>query len=111
MAIGYLYICDNCGRRIEAWDDGNPYYFDKAGKKKYAHHPDHENLKKCIGNDTPHICLDCGKQFKIDSLNPVTKCPKCKSGKIESLWKIGERRCPYCKEGVFHPDLNYFMIS
>lgn len=40
MAEGIRYICDNCSRAIEAWSDGNPYYIDDSGNKKYAYHPD-----------------------------------------------------------------------
>ena len=58
MAQGFRFICTNCEHMIEAWDDGNPYYFEwvttKAGlmkqKKKYAYHPSHE-FERCVGND------------------------------------------------------------
>ena len=40
MAQGIRLVCENCGKSIEAWDDGNPYYLDRRGKKQYAWHPD-----------------------------------------------------------------------
>jgi hypothetical protein len=29
-----------CGRKIDAWSDGNPFYIDETGKKQYAYHLD-----------------------------------------------------------------------
>ncbi len=55
MAQGLRYVCGGCGHVIEAWSDGNPYFIDETGAKQYAHHPDHERLAWCIGNDSPHI--------------------------------------------------------
>ncbi len=40
MAEGFRFVCDSCDRTIEAWSDGNPYYFDDDGKKQYAYHPE-----------------------------------------------------------------------
>ena len=46
MGQGFRFVCNSCDHAIEAWDDGNPYYFEsvitKTGvtqKKKYAYHP------------------------------------------------------------------------
>ena len=65
-------VCDNCHKAIESWSDGNPYYIDEAGAKKYAYHPDHERLSKCIGNDDPHLCTACGDVFLkvLNSIHP-----------------------------------------
>lgn len=57
MAQGRIYICENCGKSVEAWDEGNPYFLDQRGKKQYRYHPDRER-DLCIGNDSDLICLD-----------------------------------------------------
>jgi hypothetical protein len=75
MAMALRFVCGNCHRAIEAWDDGNPYYIDEASGKKYAHHPDHEALARCVGNDSPHLCLACGQKFMVDSRSPAANCP------------------------------------
>ena len=112
MAEGIRNICDQCGKSIEAWSDGNPYYIDiLSGKKEYAYHPDHEGLKLCIGNDSPHLCLNCGKKFKVDSRSPITKCPKCSSDKIMDTFLLSGHPCPYCKKGVFSLDPDWHAIS
>ncbi len=111
MAEGVTYICDNCGQAIEAWSDGNPYYYDKAGAKQYAYHPDHKRLDRCIGNDSPNLCLECGHEFLVDSLAPITRCPKCRKRKFTSIFLLDKQRCPYCNEGVFKADPNSYAIS
>src|SRR5687768_13894409 len=87
MAEALRFVCGNCGRAIEAWSDGNPYYLDEEGRKKYAYHPDHERLALCIGNDSPHLCLACGWQFKVDSRAPRADCPRCGAGDIVHTWE------------------------
>ncbi|MCH8822530.1 MAG: hypothetical protein IH984_03380 [Planctomycetes bacterium] len=111
MAQGVRHICGGCGHAIEAWSDGNPYYIDKAGDKQYAYHPDHELLAKCIGNDSPHLCLSCGFEFMVDSNDPVANCPKCKTGEIACTYDLDNKQCPFCKEGVFNIDPDLFAIS
>ncbi len=111
MAEGIRFVCNNCGRSIEAWSDGNPYYIDEAGDKKYAYHPDHENLARCIGNETPHLCLKCGEEFCVDSLDPITKCPVCMDNEIVDTNELEGRSCPYCKQGVFFRDPEFQSIS
>ncbi len=101
MAQEFEFECNKCQHIIGAWDDGNPYYINDAGKKKYAYHPDREAYL-CIGNDTPHLCLSCGKEFMVDSLKePVTACPKCEASTIVDMTELHGKPCPYCKEGVF----------
>ena len=111
MAEGVKYVCGGCHKAIEAWSDGNPYYFDDDGIKRYAYHPDHERLDRCIGNDSPHICLSCGTEFMVDSLAPETSCPKCGAGDFAVTFHLGGQRCPFCKSGVFAPDPNSYCIS
>jgi len=60
------FVCSGCEMSIEAWLDGNPFYLDAGGKKIYAYHPRHEELAKCIANDVPHFCVECGIESKID---------------------------------------------
>ena len=118
MAQGVRFICGKCDRTIEAWDDGNPYYFEsvitKAGevkqKKKYAYHPSHE-FDLCIGNDSPHLCLSCGKEFMVDSEAPITACQKCKSSEIVDTMELAGKSCPSYKTGVFDVDPSWSQIS
>jgi len=111
MAESILFICKQCNHSIQAWSDGNPYYFDKNFNKQYAYHPDHEKLDRCIGNDSPHICLSCGAEIMIDSRKPVSVCPKCKHTELADTFKLEGLRCPYCKKGFFKKDPNHYCIS
>ncbi len=111
MAEGLLFVCANCQKSVHSWSDGNPYYIDDAGKKRYAYHPDHERLALCVGNDSAHLCLACGAEFKVDSRSPVAACPGCGSAEIVDTSSLGGRRCPYCKAGEFAADLGGYCIS
>jgi predicted Zn-ribbon and HTH transcriptional regulator len=111
MAEGIRFACGSCEKTIEAWSDGNPYYIDGAGEKQYAYHPDHENLAKCIGNDSPHLCLGCGAESMVDSRAPIKACPKCDSEEIVDTFALEDKRCPYCKNGVFTRDPNFMCVS
>ncbi len=109
MAEAVRYVCGGCHRAIEAWSDGNPYYLDDDGTKRYAYHPDHERLERFIGNDSPYICLSCGTEFMVDSLAPASSCPKCCD--FAATFHLDGQRCPFCKDGEFAPDPNYRCIS
>ncbi len=111
MAESRIFACNQCNKTIESWSDGNPYYIDASGEKHYAYHPDHENLSRCIGNDTPHLCLSCGYEFKVDSQDPITECNKCNSHKIEDLYKLNGETCPACHKGTFYIDPKRFTVS
>jgi DNA-directed RNA polymerase subunit RPC12/RpoP len=111
MAEAIRYVCRSCEKTIEAWSDGNPYYFEVSGQKKYAYHPDHENLAKCIGNDSPHLCLGCSEEFIVDSEAPITACPKCSHAEIADIFDLEARTCPYCKAGVFRADPDFVCVS
>lgn len=111
MAEAIQYDCDKCGFSISAWSDGNPYYIDVRGVKQYAYHPDHEKLALCIGIDTEHLCLSCGKEFRIDSREPIDMCPKCGSRDIFPSFQIEGKSCPYCKVGKFKRDPDFYCIS
>ena len=117
MAQGFRFVCNSCDHTIEAWDDGNPYYFEsvitKTGvtqKKKYAYHPSAER-DQCVGNDSPHLCLACGKDFMVDSEAPITACPKCQSNEITDTMELGGKPCPYCHTGAFGVDPGFHVIS
>ncbi len=118
MAQGFLFTCNTCAHSIEAWDDGNPYYFESVvantgkvrQKKKYAYHPDHELRNRCVGNDSPHLGLSCGKKFMVDSEKPITVCRKCKSADIVDTMELAGKPCPYCEGGVFGDPVS-FAIS
>jgi hypothetical protein len=111
MAEGITNVCDKCSTKVEAWSDGNPYYLDASGAKEYAYHPDHERLERCIGNDSPHLCLGCGHQFMVDSRAPITACPECASERICDCFDLSGKPCPFCKAGTFDNDPNDRRIS
>ncbi len=100
MAEGIDFVCSCCAKTILAWDEGNPYYFDGNGVKRYAYHPD-ENRARCIGNDSPFLCLSCGKEFISDSESPRVDCPQCSSRETADLFKLEGKGCPFCKKCVF----------
>ncbi|MBT5832344.1 MAG: hypothetical protein HOH77_19305 [Candidatus Latescibacteria bacterium] len=111
MAEQLQFICKGCGHTLQAWSDGNPYYIDGKGKKQYAYHPDHEAPEKCIGNDSPYICLACGDEFKVDSEKPITQCPTCNAEDIVDKFKLEGKTCHACKTDVFGIDPNFFCVS
>jgi hypothetical protein len=111
VAESRTFVCNQCNKTIEAWSDGNPYYIDSMGERHYAYHPDHQNLAKCIGNDTPHLCLSCDYEFKVDSLSPTTECKKCNSENIADIYKLNGEKCPACHKGTFHLDPERFSVS
>ena len=110
MAMGRRFTCERCGFSIEAWDEGNPYYIDKRGKKRYAYHPDPER-ERCTGIESPHLCLTCGIEFPIDSNAPVNVCPKCQSAEIADTFDLESRVCPACETGTFKIDRDLFALS
>ncbi len=111
MAESVLHSCGSCHRTIEAWSDGNPYNLDENGDKKYAYHPNHELLEHCIGNDSPFLCLACGREFMVDSESPIDSCPNCTSPRIADELDLDGLHCPYCKAGVFTRGQNHGCIS
>lgn len=111
MASCTRFICGHCARQVEAWSDGNPYFVDEHGDKRYAYHPDHANLARCIGNDVPHLCLACGAEFVVDIRTGDRKCPVCGAIDNVDLCDLEGRRCPTCKEGRFAADPDYFAVS
>lgn len=111
MAEAVRFICSECDKALEAWSDGNPYFLDENGQKQYAYHPDHENLARCIGNDSPHICLNCGEEALVDSRSPIQSCPKCKAENLVSAFRLEGKLCPFCKKGVFMSDQDFHLVS
>ncbi len=111
MAQAVLYVCPGCRKAVEAWSDGNPYYLDDTGAKRYAYHPDHERLERCIGNDSPNLCLACGGEFMVDSRAPVDACLECGSAEFNRTSRLEGRTCPWCKAGVFAADPDFHCIS
>lgn len=110
MAEGRTYRCDQCPNAVEAWSDGNPYYMEN-GRKCHAYHPNHEALARCIGNDSPYLCLACGESFKVDSNAPRTACLKCASAEIVPTWLLEGRSCPKCRTGHFRNDPHSWAVS
>ncbi len=111
MAECIRFVCSGCGQSIDAWSDGNPFYIDETGNKKYAYHPNHDELEKCIANDVPHFCLECGTESKIDSRLDSKVCPKCGSKKVVDTFRLEGVKCPKCKKGNFARDDKFHCIS
>jgi len=111
MAEALRFVCNSCGKAVESWSDGNPYYIDTLGNKQYAYHPDNERLALCIGNDSPHICLGCGEEFNVDSISLASICPKCGSENITDTFELNGKTCPICKVGLFTLDRDFHCIS
>ena len=102
MSKRLSFFCNECGKVIRFFSDGNPYYFDENGKKRYAHYPDIKKLDQCIGNDLPHICLNCGDRFVLDTMRlPGHYCPKCKTPDVIEVRNLWAETCPFCKTGSF----------
>ncbi len=110
MAECIRYVCNRCSHTIESWSDGNPYFINESGAKQYAYHPDHEGLARCIGNDSPHLCIQCGHGFKVDSRDPISSCPKCGASIIKPTSELEGIQCPACKEGCFRIDFDFLCI-
>ena len=111
MAECVRFVCDGCGHAIEAWSDGNPYYLDPDGRKVYAYHPHHEELARCIGNDSPHLCLACGAEVMVDSLAPTRVCSACGAEALVDTFELDGRTCPVCQAGRFARDPEFLCIS
>lgn len=111
MAECNRFVCSHCAQTIESWSDGNPYYRDASGAKHYAYHPDHEALARCIGNDTPHLCLQCGHRFQVDSRAPLSTCPACAAATITPTAALEGSPCPFCKAGTFQLDRDFWCMS
>ena len=111
MAECIRFVCSGCRFSIESWSDGNPFYIDDAGKKKYAYHPDHDELEKCIANDEPHLCLECGKVSKIDSRLDTKVCSKCRAMNVVDTFKLEGVKCPKCEDGHLVRDNDFSCIS
>ena len=101
MAAGQRLHCTHCTKQLEVWDEGNPYMRNPlTRRKRYVHHPDPLRML-ADGIDAPHICLDCGKEFMVDSQRPRRSCPKCRSRAICDTWQLEGEVCPICKQGTF----------
>ncbi len=110
MAEGRVFVCSNCAHAITTWDEGDPYYLDKKGKKQYAHHP-HPARERCIGIDESMLCLSCGAECMSDSRAPVAICAKCASRTLVATWHLEGVNCPQCRQGNYHSDPMSQMIS
>ena len=111
MAQRIQFVCSECGQSINAWSDGNPFYIDENGVKKYAYHPNHDELAKCVANDVPHYCLTCGKESKIDSRLDSKVCPECGSDKVVRAFSMEGVKCAKCKNGYFARNKDSVCIS
>ncbi len=110
MAIATQFRCSSCSLEIVAWSDGNPYYIDEGGEKKYAYHPD-ERVQLCTGNDVPNTCLACAAQVEIDSHFPHRMCPQCAQQTLVETTELDGRQCPRCNNGRFLKSPHFQIIS
>jgi len=110
MAECIRFTCSSCGFSIEAWDEGDPFYLDENGNKVYVYHPSPDRIL-AIANDESFLCLDCGKQVKIDSRREQKACPKCKSTRVVDTYQLEGVECPKCRKGHFKQDEDYRVIS
>ena len=104
------FVCQYCAKSVDSWDEGNPYYFDDTGTKRYAYHPDPQR-DFCVGVESPHLCLSCGELVTVDSEGPTTSCPACSSHNIVATFDLDGQVCPSCKLGVFARDPDFLAIS
>lgn len=135
MAERLTFVCTHCKFTIKAWDDGNPYFLSDAGKPQFFYHPCgkyllQEYIQQSFGKDlkgteldaflenrtgnmSNMICLDCGREFKIDLKRRKAVCNsrKCKSKNISHTWELNGKQCPTCKLGVFKEDETQQVIS
>ena len=111
MAMCIRFVCPGCGFAVESWEDGNPFYIGGSGQKVYAYHPDRDELAKCIANDVPHLCLDCGVESTVDSRQSSKTCPLCGSHNTICTDDLEVVNCPKCKEGHFGIDKDFRCIS
>jgi len=135
MASGIGYICKHCKFSIIAWDDGNPYFLSDKGKPQFFYHPSGESqlqeyiqqssgkdlkgaeldafLENRTGNMSNMLCLDCGRELRIDLGRKKAICNsiKCRSSNVASFMELNGKTCPKCKKGVFRKDKNQQMIS
>ena len=111
MAECVRFVCSKCETSVEAWSDGNPFYVDASGDKKYAYHPNHDELEKCTANDVPHLCMTCSEEVKVDSLERQKACKKCGSKHVVDTFRLEGVTCPKCKDGKFIRDNESQCIS
>ncbi len=111
MAECIRFACYGCGHCVDAWSDGNPFYIDETGEKRYAYHPNHSELARCIANDVPHLCLLCAAESKVDSRLAEAVCPECGSANVVETFQLEGVKCPKCGDGRFARDRDHFCIS
>lgn len=110
MAEGRTFVCTNCSHSLQAWDEGDPYYVDKRGKRRYVYHPSPER-DRATGVEWPALCLGCGLEITQDSAAAVEQCARCASQEIVDVWAVDGRVCPYCRAGTFAVEPDSFAIS
>lgn len=110
MAMQNTYVCSACSHEIESWDEGNPYYRDARGRKKYAYHPDRERAL-CTENDVPHLCMSCCKEVLVDTAAPRETCDACGSKSLVDTWELDGKECPWCRAGTLVLDPKRTAIS
>lgn len=109
MAECRRFECSSCGHSVEAWSDGNLYVLE-GGVKRYVYHPDHEALARAVGNDSPAMCVTCGRQTVQDSAG-AHPCTKCRGTEFVDLFDLDGRPCPRCTTGTYRQDPAFFLIS
>ena len=110
MAMFNFFVCDFCNHEIEVWDEGDPYYFDRYGKKQYAPHP-HPMFEMIKGFDSLYLCLECGEEVTVDSEEPTSVCSACHAETLVQASQLCGKPCPACKRGHFRLDPSRYAIS
>ena len=88
---------------------GTPTFWTRTAKKCYAYHPSSDRWR-CIGIDSPHLCMACGAEFDVVSRAPIGACPTCSAPDIADTWTLERKPCPHCKVGHYE-DSGQIMIS
>ncbi len=101
--------CDNCDIEFWVWSDVHAYYWadDTKKKKMFVYHPS-DKMDWVVGAEIEHLCLDCAREFRIDSEAPTKCCPRCKSLNISDMRELDGKPCPFCRKGHFveNPDVS-----
>jgi hypothetical protein len=110
MAMSKTFVCSACSFTVESWDDGNPFFIQPDGAKRYVYHPDPDR-DLAIANDVPQLCLACGAEFNVDSRTKISITPCCGSASFSQTYKLTNKPCPKCKTGKFKVDKSQWKIS
>ena len=118
-----IFTCDSCSFEIASWGDGNPYIEGPDGKRHHFYHPCEdeqiarivetilgrvptsneidEMLQQHCGNESNHICLDCGSRSLRNEKEAKVPCRDCGSTSVADAYHLAKKPCTACKAGTF----------